>query len=64
MYCVFSSERYALRNKKRKMSLKLTPEVSSVDTELAALVKKIDTALLNKYDGATRKRIVDKIKVS
>lgn len=61
---VLSSERYAMRDKKRKISLKPTPEVASIATELTALVKRIETTLQNKYDGATRKRITDKIKVS
>jgi hypothetical protein len=60
---LISADRYAKRYTTRKEALQPTPSKQSVETDLQKVLKNIDTTLIKKYDGATRKRIADKIKV-
>lgn len=60
----FSSERYAKRLKKRQEDIaQPLMNKKAVEKELQLLLKDVEKSLVEKYDGATRKRISDKIKV-
>jgi hypothetical protein len=62
LFC--SAERYTNRLKKRQKDIaQPAANKKMIDKELRTLLEKIESTLQEKYDGATRKRISDKIKV-